>query len=458
MLVVGGGPAGATTARLLSLWKRDVTLVVKADAGEAALPESLTPSCRKFFDLMGISSEVDAAGFVRATGHTTWWGGQETSESFDGGRLGWQATTADLSRVLVEAAAASGARVVRANLTATDVLAWPARFRVDATGRAGVLARPHGGRRYESGHRTVALVGTWRRDGAWPVPDPTHTLLESYGDGWAWSVPLADGSRALAVMVDPATTALTRGDGPRGVYLSEITKTERFAAIFRGASLVSGPTGWDASMYLADHLSGPDWLLAGDAGSFVDPLSSAGVRKAMVSGWQSAVVINTVLDRPAMRDQAFSAFEQRERTTYGRLLALTRHFLARGGAIEQPFWGHRSSSDPPDDREAVLSAFARIKASPDLRLAVAPGVRIESRASWRERNLVLEPQLVTPSTPDGVRFVGSVDLVPLVELAPHHGHVPELFDAYQRRVGATDLRDFLTALSTAVARGWLLSV
>lgn len=458
MLVVGGGPAGASAARLLSLWGRNVVLVLKPGTDEPGLPESLTPSCRKFFDLMGISPAIDAAGFVRATGHTIWWGALEKTEPFDGGRLGWQTTTSELSRVLVRCAETSGTRVVRASLTADEVLAWPATFKVDATGRAGVLARPHGGRRYEPGHRTVALVATWHHDGAWPVPDPTHTLLESYGDGWAWSVPLADGARALAVMVDPTTTALARGDGARGVYLSEVSKTERFAEIFRGATLVAGPAGWDASMYIADRLSGPDWLLAGDAGSFVDPLSSAGVRKAMVSGWQSAVVLNTVLGAPGLRDEAFRAFESRERTTYARFLALTRHFLAQGGAVEQPFWQDRSSEGAPDDREAVLSAFTRIREASELRLAVAPDVRVESRGSWRERELVLEPQLVTPSTPDGVRYVGSVDLVPLVALAPHHEQVGDLFAAYEATAGPTDLRDFLTALSTAVARGWIVGV
>lgn len=458
VLVVGGGPAGATTARLLSLWGRHVVLVLKPETDEPGLPESLTPSCRKFFDLMGISPAIDAAGFLRATGHTLWWGAREKSEPFDGGRLGWQTTAADLSRVMVRGAEAAGTRVVRATVTADDVLAWPARFKVDASGRAGVLARPLGGRRYEPGHRTVALVGSWRPAGAWHVPDPTHTLLESYGDGWAWSVPLRDGCRALAVMVDPATTQLARGDGARGVYLAEVSKTQRFAEIFRDADLIGGPSGWDASMYIADRLTGPDWLLAGDAGSFVDPLSSAGVRKAMVSGWQAAAVLNTVLGQAPLRDEAFRAFESRERTTYARFLSLTRHFLAQGGSIEQPFWHDRSSEAAPDDRDAVLSAFARIRAASELRLVVAPEVRIESRGSWRERELVMEPQLVTPSTPDGVRYVGSVDLVPLLTLAQGHRQVADLFAAYESEVGSTDLRDFLTALSTAVARGWLLGV
>ncbi|MEP7117609.1 MAG: tryptophan 7-halogenase, partial [Acidobacteriota bacterium] len=77
VLVVGGGPAAGTAARLLALWGRDVVIVAKAESPESDLPESLTPSCQKFFDLLGISAAVDAAGFVRSSGHTVWWGDGE---------------------------------------------------------------------------------------------------------------------------------------------------------------------------------------------------------------------------------------------------------------------------------------------------------------------------------------------------------------------------------------------
>ena len=94
VLVVGGGPAAATAARLLSAWGRDVIVVAKAEVHEPALAESLTPSCQKFFDLLGITAAVNAAGFVRSSGHTVWWGGAEARcEPFSDGARGWQATT-----------------------------------------------------------------------------------------------------------------------------------------------------------------------------------------------------------------------------------------------------------------------------------------------------------------------------------------------------------------------------
>ena len=461
VLVVGGGPAAGTAARLLALWGHDVVVVAKPDAGEPELSESLTPSCQKFFDLMGIAAAIDGAGFVRSSGHTVWWGDGDTRcEPFADAARGWQATTSRLNRVMLETAAAAGARVQRALLTADEVLAWPAHYRLDCTGRAGVLARAHGGRAYEPGHRTVALVGVWRHPDDWSLANPTHTLLESYHDGWAWSVPVDAEHRALAVMVDPKTTALAKGDGARAVYFGEIAKTRQLAELFRGADLLHGPHGWDASMYLSERPAGDTWLLVGDAASFVDPLSSAGVKKAMASGWLAAVTLNTALTTPALKDTAFAHYAARERDTYSQFLALTRKYLADGApAADHPFWAERAAPSAEDaDRLAVLAAYDRIKQAARLELRLAPGVRLEECPALRERLLVLEPRLVDTATPEGVRFVDGVDVVVLTRLAARFHEPVDMFEAYLQEADVVALPSFLKALATTVARGWLLGV
>jgi len=461
VLVVGGGPAAGTAARLLALWGRDVVVVAKPDASEPELAESLTPSCQKFFDLLGLSPAIEGAGFVRSSGHTVWWGeGDRRCEPFADGARGWQVTTTRLSRVMIDGAAAAGARVQRATLTADEVLAWPAQYRLDCTGRSGVLARAYGGRAYEPGHRTVSLVGLWRHPTDWPLANPTHTLLESYQDGWAWSVPVDAVQRAFAVMVDPRTTALAKGDGARAVYFGEIAKTRHLAELFRGADLLHGPHGWDASMYMAARPAGDTWLLVGDAASFVDPLSSAGVKKAMASGWLAAVTLNTALATPALKDTAFAHYAARERETYGQFLALTRKHLAEGAPeADHPFWADRATPSADDaDRHAVRAAYDRLRSASSLALTPGPAVRLEDRPALRERLLVLEPRLVDAASPEGVRFVDGVDMVALTRLAPRFGDVADMFDAYGRDAEVVALPAFLKALATAVARGWLLGV
>jgi flavin-dependent dehydrogenase len=477
VLVIGGGPAGCTAARLLSLWGRDVVLVARPPARERDLPESLTPSCQKLFDLMQIAPAIEQEGFVRSTGHTVWWGTADTRiEPFADGARGWQVSSGRLSRVMLAQAAASGARVRYGVPALDDVVAWPARYRLDCTGRAGVLAKPYGQRHYEAGHRTVALVGVWRRDDAWPLDDPSHTLLESYEDGWAWSVPLDAHDRALAVMVDPRTSALARGEAlARGdtlahgehadtVYRAEVGKTRHLARCVDGAALVDRPAGWDASMYRSTTLTGDDWLLVGDAGSFVDPLSSAGVKKAMASAWLAAVAVNTALTDAAMTGPAFDLFRTREAATYRRFLDLTRAHLAdagRGAPDPHPFWSDRSAAADPGaepglDRTAIEDAFDRLKYADSLLLRRSPGVRIETRPALGERLMTLEPHLVTDELPEGVRFVLDVDVAVLVDAADRARDVPSLHGLYIARAGPVSWPTFLTALATAIARNWLI--
>lgn len=457
VLVAGGGPAAATAARLLALWGRRVVVAARPHGDDPELPESLTPSCGKFFDLLGIRPRIDAAGFVPSRGHTVWWGAPEPRvEPFANGLHGWQATTGRLAAVMLRAAADAGCVVVRQALTTDQVLAWPATFRLDCTGRAGVLARPLGGRRYEPGHRTVALVGRWRHP-AWPLDDPSHTLLESYADGWAWSVPLDARDRAVAVMVDPKTTALARGDGATTVYLNEVGKTLHLGRLTAGATLEGGPWGWDASMYSSERPTGDTWLLAGDAASFIDPLSSAGVRKAMASGWLAAVALNTALGEPRHKDMAFAFYAAREAETYAQFLALTRQHLRDGAPSDHPFWADRAAPAPvtAGDRAAIQAAFDRLRAAPGLALRVAPGVRFEARPALTERAIVLERHLVPPDGGEAFRHLHGVDVVALSELASEVADVPAFYEAYVRRMGPVDLPSFLTALATAVARGWL---
>lgn len=432
------------------------------------LAESLTPSCGKFFDLLGIRDAIDAAGFVPTTGNTVWWGTTTPRvETFADGAWGWQVTAPRLEGVMQTAAAEAGVRIDERLVTPEDAERWPARFRIDCTGRAGVLARARAGRVAEPGHRTVALSAVWRREGAWPLPDPSHTLIESYADGWAWSVPIDQRRRAVAVMVDPQTSSLARGEGSLATYLGELQKTTRFRELLEHAAHEGGPAGWDASMYHATHYAGDDWLVAGDAATFVDPLSSAGVKKALASGWLAAIVVHTSLANPAMGPVARRFFADREAEMYGNFLALTKLYLQEA-AIGQahPFWADRAEARDVDERRerqareraAVEAAYERMRALPELVVARGPRVRAEFRPAIGGSTIVLEPRLVTDDEPTGVRFLYDVDMVTLVEVAPACRQVPDLYQAYVSRVGPVDLAAFLTALATAIARGWLVLV
>jgi 2-polyprenyl-6-methoxyphenol hydroxylase-like FAD-dependent oxidoreductase len=479
VLVIGGGPAGCASASLLARWGHSVTLIAKPAGQSADLGESIPPSTRKLFELLGVRAAIEAAPFVPSTGNTVWWGSDAPRvELFTGMGHGWQATSASLGAILVEHARQSGVQIAWVRAETPAIALDSAAFVLDCTGRTGLLARGRGLRRYDSRYRTVAMVGVWRREGGFGLPDPSHTLIESYDGGWAWSVPRSPQERFVAVMVDPRATATLSGDmtrltpeladpkrGPAGpssaglaLYREQLNRTRHIKRIVVEGALTTGPTGFDASMYHAARYVDGNLLLVGDAASFLDPLSSAGIKKALASGWLAAVAIHTALTKPAMRDTALAFFAAREAEVYASFRAMTERFFSEAAAGHaHPFWSDRRDEPAsPADRLATEAAFERLRQAPELRLVRGTGTIVEPRPAVRGAEIVLEPHLVSGDQDAAIRFAFDVDLLALIDLATAYTSVPGLFAAYNERHAPVALPDFLAALATVLARNWLV--
>jgi len=479
--VIGGGPAGAAAARLLASWGHAV-VVLSRPTRQLALAESLPPSCTKLFDEIGVRASVDRAGFVRATGNTVQWADHDRRvEMFDRGALGYQVPRDRFDALLLDAAQAAGAAVDREASVRdvsregdlwrisfdrpSDADTLRARWVLDCSGRAGVLGRAW--RRAESAARTIALVGRWDRDHKWSLEDETHTFVESYANGWAWSVPISSGRRFVTVMVDPQVTALTGRAEMQAAYDNELRRTFALRSLVGGATRVGAAWACDATPYSSTRVFDDGLLLVGDAASFVDPLSSFGVKKALASAWLASVVVNTALSDSAAVSSALQLFADRERLMYEGLrrgsAALSRE---AAGAHDTPFWSARGDAELATDGDEwdvgelradsrVREAFESIKARPAVQLRVRPAVKLIRRAIVRGRRVVLEDHLTAPASPHGVRYCRNVDLVILTRLAPQFDQVPDLYEAYNRAAAPAPLPDFLGALSALVGRGML---
>ncbi len=255
--------------------------------------------------------------------------------------------------------------------------------------------------------------------------------------------------RYLAFMVD-------RTKGLSAAYFAELAKTRAFRKIFSRGKLETGPWGADASLYSSKRFYGPGFLLAGDAGSFIDPLSSFGVKKAMVSAWVAAVVVNTCLRSPAMREVALKFFDDREREVYaGYLQKSAALFREAAGRFGHDFWTDRPEflETPVEakDNRGIADALKRLKRKSSIRLRRAETVRMESRPAIEGREIVLRDALTMPGLPDALDYFENVDLPRLVDMAAHHTQVPDLFEAYNRACRPVALPNFLAALAMLVA-------
>jgi FADH2-dependent halogenase len=489
-IIVGAGPAGCATARLLAAWGHRTLVLERPEADYRTMAESIPPSAQKVLAALGVLTAIEDAGFLPWLGNIVWWGQDEArAESFAPGQSGYLVARRAFDRRMRGLAAEAGAEIreglVRdvhiAHQSPSDPGAWrseveidldgerasaAAPFVLDCSGRAGVVARK-GFREATAAPRTVALVGTWKaRD--WPGASDTHTLVASYVDGWAWSVPTEPGVRHFTVMIEPGRTDLAEGSAEQR-YRAELAKIPAFRTLLEPAQLVDGVWGADASLYTAREHAGPGFLLVGDAGTFIDPLSSFGVKKALVSGWLAAITVHTALTNVRMRDDALRFFDRRERQMAGASMLETTRFAADAAAgTPHPFWiaraamahdglGLNEELDPSELARdpAVLAVFEDLRQRESVRLRVGESLQIENRAMVRGHEIVMDEHLIVPACPGGIRYLRNVDLVALTRLAPRHSDAGEMFEAFGRGQPDVALPDFLGALSVLIAWGVL---
>jgi len=514
VLVVGGGPSGSTTAQLLAAWGRTVTIVHRPPPAHLTLAESLPASTRKLLRFLGQLEAVDAAGFYTNTGNRADWARQ--SRATTSAEPGYHVSRGAFDRVLLEGARTAGARVIEGTVQRVDVgdlarvtavaadgtsIDYRARYVADCSGRAGVIAR-HGLRRHLVSYRTLAIVAEWECDD-WPAEERTCTTIESFADGWAWSVPLSATRRQCTVMVDPPSPARSRpgfgvtgppsparsrpGFGVTGplskegsrplfqVYEEALAKATTLAARLAKARRVSAPWTCDASLYDAARAGDRGVLLVGDAASFIEPLSSAGVKKALLSAWRAAVVLNTCLIDPAMAGPAIELHVRREREVYDDCLRRSSAFFAEASAAyATPFWSARAqhgagagsgAADPEDMSDDLLgrddsirAAFDRLRTDSIVHLRPAAQLQFAPVPAIDGRVVVMREGLIVPGLTAPLQYAAGVDLARLARIVSGCGDVPAIIEAYQHDVGPTPVAGLLTGLSLLVARHALVAV
>lgn len=537
VLILGGGPAGAAAARLLATWGHDVLVVERAAAGgdatragqlptgSAATPphqslaESLPPSTRKVLAATGLLGVVEAGGFHANTGNTALWGGEGRRDDFTGGANGFHVLRSRFDGLLREAAAGAGATIVRgvARLPqpAGDGEGWRVEavledgqraeiephWVLDCTGRAGVLARRY--RVLEADAPTLAVVRRYRSEDGWANVDDNHALVESFARGWAWSVPTSAHERHVAVMLDPELQAVMEGAADLSTaFEAEIEHTALMRSITTTAVPVADAWAVTASMYTSSEFAAGRALLVGDAASFVDPMSSFGVKKALASAWLAAVTVHTAIETPELAGAAAGFYGDRERAMYRSLRdGLAAEVAGAGGAggaegaegaeVVGAEAGGAKAAPPPDgfwerrahwlaDRsEAVAQANApdgpdaeALRDDPEVRAAFhalrlgSGRLRLGTRGT-ADRPLVignrirLAPALVTPRFPGGVRYFRDVDLLRVVHLATGSPNPGALYEAYsewaaREDLPPVDLANFIGVVALLIADGVLV--
>jgi len=411
VIVVGAGPAGATTAFYLAQSGLDVLVLEKARfPREKVCGDGLTPRAVKALVGMGISvSERD--GWVRNQGLRVIGAGKRLElrwpELASYPDYGLVRTRHDLDETLARRAQQAGARLLE-GVTVTG----PALD--DRTGRiTGVTARPDGAeeRTYTSrivvaadgnSSRLSVAMGLRKRDDRplgvavrtyYQTPRHDDDYLESWLDlwdgdrllpGYGWIFGMGDGTSNVGLGLLNTSAAFGHTDYHallrtwlKGMPAEWGFTEENRTQPIRGAAL---PMGFNRTPHYHQGL-----LLVGDAGGLVNPFNGEGIAYAMESGEILARTITQALARarraetervlagyPHALSQAYGGYYTLGRTFVkligkpGLMRFATRHGMARPALMRFALKLLANLTDPHGDAtDRLVNGLSRLAPNPE---------------------------------------------------------------------------------------------
>ena len=333
MVIIGGGPAGSTAATLLAEKGYRVVLLEKARHPRFHIGESLLPANLPILERLGVAEQIRAIGMEK-------WGAEFVSPS-DGRRqefqfanawdkslpMSYQVRRSEFDEILLRRAAAQGAHVIegcrvedveflddgRARVHAVHddgrSGCWETAQLIDASGRDTFLGNRLKTKRRNRNHNSAALYAHFvgarrdcgRREG--------NISIYWFEHGWFWFIPLADGATSVGAVVWPHY--LKSRDVPlREFFLATIALCPPLAERLRAATQVSEVAATGNYSYACERSYGDNFLLIGDAYSFIDPVFSSGVMLAMNGGVAAAETADLCRREPAQRASALARFDK----------------------------------------------------------------------------------------------------------------------------------------------------
>lgn len=339
VLVIGGGPGGATTAAMLAREGIDVVLVERDRHPRFHIGESLLPHSMPILEDLGVLQRVRDIGVHKPGAEFVSADGNEEKEFLferallDGPGHAYQVHRAEFDALLFRRAEELGARVMEE--TTATVLSlgereaqvatldkegrerlWTTSFLIDASGRSSLTSKMLDQKQPDPRNTSAAIFGHFsgvpRQDG----PRGGNIRIHLTDPGWMWEIPLKDGVTSFG-LVAPGAYMKGRESGVADFFWQHVNRHPHVRGKLAEAETLRDLSATGNFSYRATEATGPNHLKVGDAYGFLDPIFSTGVHLALLSARDATAALLGALDRPTARDQLLSAYDREVRTRMG---------------------------------------------------------------------------------------------------------------------------------------------
>ena len=352
--------------------------VIESGSGALPVAECLTPALQPLLNELGVLPSIEQAGFVRCTQTRVRWSAPENAAR-EGQAL--VVKRAHFDRILLDASSQAGACVLHARARrptpgaegwviptdgTTGSITVEARFLVNAAGRHAI--------RSCLGVPTVALCGRWQDTG---MADAREMRVEAGPTSWCWGAPQPDASYGVIAFLDMHDGAGLGPGGRESLYRSLLGRSGFFKH-FLGRKLIGQVTVRDATCRLAGDPVTAQSLRVGDAAFAMDPISSQGVQSAIRSGFQGALVVQTILSG-GDAGAAIEFYTDVQRGNAQQHRRIATGLYASQALHDSVFWRTRSEGVVQRQPKALLSPVGltpetALRLSADSRLVELPAI------------------------------------------------------------------------------------
>jgi flavin-dependent dehydrogenase len=349
--IVGGGPGGSTAAGFLKKHDPNCNVVIleREKFPRDHVGESQLPPISRILDELGVWEAVEAANFPIKIGASYRWGknpevwdfefiprdrfrDQIRPAKFEGQRrwTAFQVDRAVYDDILLRHAEKLGAevreetRVVKIEregdrvtglvLDSGDVIV--ADRYVDASGHTGIIRRAMGVEaKVSTNLQNIAIWDYWQ-NADWAVEigvGGTMVQVLSLGYGWFWFIPLGP-TRTSIGFVTSAEYFKQSGLSTEELYRKALSEEPRIQELTKNATMEGKLQTTKDWSFIADRLTGENWMLVGESAGFADPILAAGLSLTHSSAREAALTLLELMraeEDPAWLKQQYETIQKK---------------------------------------------------------------------------------------------------------------------------------------------------